>query len=410
MAGLDFAGASNTLKEDYQPAIRENVNQQIMLVNQVSQNTEAFAGGEEAVIAIHVTRNNGTGARKDGATLPTAGKQGHIKLRIPVKLNYGVLKVTGKTIEAMKSDKGSFARAIELESNGLVKDLKRDYNRQLYTPSNGTIATVASGTSTTVFVVDDKAEARRLEPGALVDIYNSSFVVQDTGAEVLSTVISTKTITLVAALAGTPSANDIIVRAGVVPVAVTSAATEFLTDEIHGLTDIVDDGVLYPWLHGIDGTASTIWKSYQKAVSAVPSDTVFEEAMEEVDLQSNDMIDLWITSMAARRTYAAGLKSQKRFPGTLKLKGGFKATTISSGGEEVALFAERDCPDATAFGVTLDALQEFILSDWHFMDLNGTVLDKVAGEDAYVAIMRKYSEFGTDRRNAHAKLTGLVTV
>ncbi len=57
---LDFSAASAALKEDYQPAIREQLNQNIMLLAQVDTNT-ADVEGEEAVLSLHTGRNSGFG-------------------------------------------------------------------------------------------------------------------------------------------------------------------------------------------------------------------------------------------------------------------------------------------------------------------------------------------------------------
>ena len=200
-------------------------------------------------------------------------------------------------------------------------------------------------------------------------------------------------------------------------VAISSKATEDNTYELHGLEDVVTDGVgtaghsaglASPWLHGIDGTSSTVWASYQSAVSAVPTDTVFETALDEINLTSGTDPDLIVTSHAAARAYAATLKTMKRFPNSVELKGGFNGISVQTGRGEVALWAERDCLDDVAFLVNTDDLQYWVLADWSFMDRDGAVLNRVANTDAYEATAYCYHEFGTDMRNAHGKLTGLT--
>lgn len=414
---LDFTAASAALKDDYQPAIREQINQQIMLLNQVETNTDDIEGNE-AVLSLHTGRNSGVGARKESGTLPTAGSQSYKTARIPVKYNYGRIQVTGPIIEAMKSNRGSFTRAIDSESKGIVQDLKRDVNRQCYTPSSGiigTAVTVTTGNNGTI-TFGTEAEARRLEVGTVVDIYDSSYSAVDTQVTVDSVDVSTKTVTFDNLAAGVGS-GDWVVRTGVVPVAVTSKATEDATDEIHGLEDIVTDGtstagtssgLANPWLHGIDGSATTIWQAYVKNASSVPTDSVFEEALNEIELSGGYEPDLIITSHKAKRAYANTLKSQKRYQNTMDLKGGFKALTVQAGQAEVPLWAERDCLDDVAFLVSTDHLTHAVMSDWSFMDRDGSVLSRVANTDAYEATLYKYHELCTDKRNAHGKITGLT--
>ena len=274
---LDFTAADSALKEDYQPAIREQLNNSIMLLAQVEQNTSDVEGSE-AVLSLHTGRNTGVGARAESGTLPSAGSQAYSTARIPVKFNYGRIQVTGPIIEGMKSNRGSFTRAIDSESKGIVADLKRDVNRQLHTPNSGVIGTVVSVSTNTVTFATE-AEVRRQEVGQTFDFYDGDFAVEAGGVyTVASRDIAAKTVTY-STLNAAVDADDWVVRAGVTMggAAITSKATEDATQEIHGLEDIVSDasgtagtsdGQAPVWLHGISGTASPIWQSYESAVSA----------------------------------------------------------------------------------------------------------------------------------------------
>ena len=415
MATFDFTAADAVLKEDYQPAIREQLNNSVMLLAQVDQNTGDIEG-REAVFALHTGRNTGVGARTEGGSLPTAGTQSYANIRVPVKFNYGRIEVSGPVIEGMKSDRGSWTRAIDSESKGLVSDLKRDINRQLHTPSNGVIGTVVSvATNTVTFATE--AEVRRQEVGQSFDFYDGDFLADDTGEIVVSRDVAAKTVTYTG-LAGV-DAGDWVVRSGVTMggAAVTSKATEDALQEIHGLEDIVadsastagtSDGLAHPWLHGVSGAASAFWQSTVTAVGAAPTDSVFESLLDEVNLESGEDPNLIITSHAAVRAYAATLKAQKRFSNTVELKGGFSAITVQTGRGEIALWAERDTLDDVAFAVNTGCLTHWVMSDWAWMDRDGSVLSRVANTDAYEATMYKYHEFGTDARNRHGKLTGLT--
>ena len=150
MAGQTLTNADAALKEFYLPVIREQINQDVHVLEMVEKNDKDIEG-RRAILSLHVTRNSGVGARAEGETLPAAGYQGYTEERIPVKHNYARIKVTGPLMRAMKSDKGSFARAVESESRGAVNDLKRDVNRQVWGTSDGVIATCGvTSNSTTV--------------------------------------------------------------------------------------------------------------------------------------------------------------------------------------------------------------------------------------------------------------------
>jgi hypothetical protein len=395
---LNLTTASGVLKDDYQPAVREQLNNDFMLLQQIERNTKDTQG-TAAVIAIHVSRNSGVGARAEGGTLPTAGQQTHKQERISLKYNYGRIQISGQTIRHMASDKGAFVRAIESETKGVVTDLKRDVNRQCYTAASGVIGVTTTSPSATTFTAAATV-ARRLEIGGIYDIViagGDGIVYTITVTDI---VVSTGVITYTAVAGGSVGSAAIgnrIVPSGVVPSANT---------ELTGLTEIVDStGTLF----NVDPTSFPVWRSYERAVTSAPSDSLFEEALDEIQQTSGEDPNLAIVSYAAARAYANGLKSQKRFAGApLELKGGFKATSVSAGRNELALMPERDCDADVAYLVNTSHLVQFEASDWEFMDEDGAVLSRVANKDAYEATLYKYHEVATDRRNAHGKITGLV--
>lgn len=397
---FSVAGAQEVLKEDYKPVIREQLNNQYIVLDLATQN-EDDVEGIEAVLSTHQSRNSGVGARGEFGTIPTPGQQGYKKSRIPLKFNYGAIKVSGPSIKATKSDRGSFTRAISSEVKGIVSDLKRDVNRQCFTNESGAIAITGGGVPTgTAFITTSVAQARRIEPGARLAIVEAGTDVNVFVVDVVSVNVATKTVTttLVSTGAGTAAITNRVVNNGVTPSG---------NDEITGLEQIVaSSGTLF----GIDPAVHSRWKSYTSAVSGLPTDSVFEAACDEVNLACGLDVDLILTSFEVARTYAATLKSQKRFtPDTLTLRGGFSAISVDTPRGQVALRTERDCETAEAFGVSTEALIHYKASDWEFMDEDGDMLVRTNGQDAYEATLYRYHELATDQRNAHFRLTALTT-
>lgn len=398
---LSVSGAQDILKEDYKPVIREQLNNQFVILELATQNSDDVQG-IEAQLSTHQSRNRGVGARGEFGSIPTAGQQGYKKSQVPLKFNYGAIKVSGPILRATRSDRGSFTRALDSEVKGIVQDLKRDVNRQCFTNESGVIAVCVTTTPTgTAFTVTTTAQARRIEPGARLDIVEASTDVVCFTVDVVSVNIATRvvTTTLVSTGAGTPATTNRIVNSGVVPSA---------NDEITGIEQIVDSaGSLF----GIDPATYSKWSSYELAVSGLPTDSVFEAAADEVNLASGGDVDLVVTSFEVGRTYAATLKSQKRFsPDPLTLRGGFKAISVDTPRGQIPLRVERDCETAEAYGLTTSALTHYTASDWEFMNEDGDMLSRVPGQDAYEATLFRYHELATDQRNAHFKLTNLTTV
>ena len=399
---LTMTTADSALKEDYQPAIREQLNNEIMMLAQIEAKSTDVEG-RRAVLNLHVSRNSGVGPRAEGGTLPTAGSQGYAEERVSLKSNYGRIQLNGQVIRAMKSDAGSFTRAVESETKGVVADLKREVNYQVFNNVEGTIATCASESSKvyTLATATDSSQMRRLEVGMKVDIGTlANPDLRVAGGTIQST--TGVTITLdVDPLTGSVDGSDFVTIAG----SKTAAGS---TLGLTGLRAIVSaTGTLFNIAPG----TYPVWASTANGNSGTnraATDNLFETVIDEIFMQSGEAPNFIVTSPGARRNFAAQLKSQKRFADSVDLKGGFKALTVDAGNTSLPIAIDRDNPDNTAFLLNTDALTQHQSSDWEFMDEDGAVLNRVAGVDAYEATLFKYHELTTDRRNTHGIITDLL--
>lgn len=404
MAGLDLTQASGILKDVYLPVVREQINNKVMLLNQIEKNTEDVEG-KEAKLSLHVSRNSGVGARLEGGTLPTAGNQGYVKETVPLRTQTGRFQITVQAIEAMRSNRGAFERAVESEMKRLVNDEKRNVNRQLFGTSDGVIASATTSTTTTTINLASTTTAvqlRQLEVGMMIDIGTVAEAEAGTGgpayAVQITAVDSTNKTITVSGSAISTDANDKIMVAG-------SGGDGNEQAELTGLQTIVDStGTLF----NVNPTTYPVWSSYESAVSGAPTESVLEVAHDEVDIRSGEEINLWVVTHGIRRGHAAFLTTQKRFTNTLDLKGGFKALEVAAGGRSAAMIVDRDCPSATAFGLNTDRLFKHEQTDWEFMDEDGEILSRVPNKLAYEGTIYSIFELTTDKRNAHAKLTSVT--
>lgn len=400
---LNLTTADAALKEDYQTSIREQVNQKFMFLEQIEKNSDDIEG-RRAILSLHVTRNSGVGARAEGGTLPTAGEQGYTEERVPLRYNYGRIKLSGPVIAAMKSDKGSFTRAVDSESKGVVKDLRRDVNRQLFGTSNGVIATcgtTVASVTVQLLAATSLVQMRQFEVGMIVDIGTVASPSTVASARTITAVDRTnKTITVSGATLSTTSGTHFVFRTG-------SGGDGPAQKELTGLqTTVAASGTVF----NVNPATVPSWVSYVAASVGSISDVKFESMIDNVSIEGGEVPNLIITTDGVRRAYSATLTSQKRFADSLELKGGFKALSVSAGGEPVALTWDRDCPAQTAFVVNTSHFMQFQMSDWNFADDDGAVLSRVSGEDAFEAYLRKYHELATDKRNAHGIMTGITEV
>ena len=398
--------ADAVLREDYLPGVREQLNNNTALAL-FEKNSEDVVG-RRAVLAAHVTRNPGVGSRADGGALPNAGNQTYTDEWVYLKYHYGRINVSGPTIKAMASDKGSFVRAIKSEMDGVTNDLRRQLNRQCFGKSDGSIAqctTTSGSTTVNLATTTSVVQMRQLEVGLIIDIgtlgTSPTPVANGTAVTITGVSVSNKTITISGSGVTTTSSHYVSLTG--------SGGGTTAQKELTGLQTIVSaTGAV----HNIDPATYPIWAAYSDTNSGTLrslSENMLAKAQQGVNIAGGVDVNLWITSDGVHRAYASLLTGLKRFTDTVDLKGGYKGLSAAAGGVNVVPVTwDRDSTANTAFGLRTDNLIEFRMSDWEWMDQDGAILQRSIGYDAYEAVLFKYAELATDKRNAHA-IVGDIT-
>lgn len=401
--GLTRSDADAVLKEFYIDGMREQLNNEVFLLSQLEVN-EQDVEGRRAVLALHVGRNQGVGARAELGTLPVAGNQAYAEERVPLRYNYGRIQLSGPVIRSMRTDRGAFVRAVDSETTGVVRDLRVDVNRQMYGDGTGAIATVTSNTGAAVtLTTPTAAQVRHLQPGMAVDIGTAANPVASGTANIVSVNRTTGVVTLDATVAVT--AGHFIFRKG-------SGGTGATQKEITGLKAQVDATTA---LWNVNPATYPVWASVMYTGAGNVSEDMFIKASQEVNAESGQMIDLWITTDVIHRGVAKLLTSIKRFPNTLDLKGGYKGLDMSAvlsgdnGPNETVMVWDKDLPEAgVAYGLTKSTWGIYSMSDWEWMQEDGAVLNRVPNTDAYEGTLFRYMELATHQRNANCKISGIT--
>ena len=96
-----------------------------VLLEKLDRNSEAY-DGKKIFFPVNKSRNAGLGGAAEDGTLPTAGQQGYADVTYTPVAVYGRGEITGHAMRHSKTDKGSFARALDRELRGLERDFKND--------------------------------------------------------------------------------------------------------------------------------------------------------------------------------------------------------------------------------------------------------------------------------------------
>ncbi len=409
--GATMTTADAALKEFYLDPMREQINNKNVLLEYVSKG-KVDTEGRRAVLSLHTRRNSSVGARADGNYLPgttidgattAIGQQGFAEQRVPLKQLFGRIQIDERVLKAARTNRGAFINIMNVETEGLGEDMRKDLNRQLFGDGEAVVATIGTGASSATQTLDaatTRVQQRQIEVGMVFDIGTATNADASAASAVVASVSFATlpgTVTFTASVSTTT--GDFLVRAGV------GAGGDPTGIEVTGLQQIADSsGTLF----NVSPTTDPRWASYEKGSVGAITDDALIAAIQEVAYSSGDQLDLFLTTNGVVRSYAASLAVQKRFANTLDLKGGFKGLSVGAGNSEVGLTDDRDCPSGMIFGLNTEHLMMHVAGDWEWMDLDGAIWSRQANKAQYEATLFRFHELTTDKRNTLAKLTGVT--
>jgi len=462
---LDTTGATRSaidqlLKEHYLGPIREQLNSEALLDRRVERNTENV-DGRQVNIPLHTGRTRAIQAALEGGLLPTAQSQTYTTMTFPVGYNYGVIRVHGPAMASSRTNLGAFIRVLDQEIRGMVRDIKNDRNRQQFGDGSGRLAICTGASAGAVIPVQqvwdsgNQASAfKHIYPNdrlALEDVSTTGTAVALTGtgnyALVSSVDYKGKTVTMTATVTATTAAGDALFKGPDENTAITAWAddsnfrgidlgtpnTAKTKKELMGLVGIINGPNGFPkdgasaysamWQAGVGSTyagsdlgvavaaplqgiaGDTTWAANMSFNAGVPRPLtldLMQQTFDECEEIGQATPTILLTSYAVRRKYLDLLVPDRRYTGanTYELDGGFRAVDYN----DVPMVVDKDCPEATIMMLSEPNLAIYRTADWHWLDKDGAILSRVVGRDAWEAILAEYSEFATDRRNAHGAL------
>jgi len=384
------------LKENYAPAIIEQLNSKTILLKRLERDRDSF-NGEHFVIPLHTAWNEGIGARTESGTRPTAGQQGYKRALYSEVYNFGSIKLTQALISKTRKTKGSFVKAVRSEVEGMTKGFIQDTNRQLNRSKTGLLGTCGTTANSTTVVMGSDNDMKFLRVNMSVDILVKADGTTGTGG-------TNRTITAI------NKANKTITISGA---AITTDNTYgvYRTGnynlEMNGLEDIVAEsgalGNLNPANAGEEAWAAHVFDNGGTLRSI--SDDLVLVAYESVSEDSNGEVSLVLSSFGVRRAYVKLQRSLKRHVNTKVVDGGFKV--IEYEGVDWAV-DKAHTPNTMRF-LDMDNLKLCEVEEAQWMDEDGHIL-KWDTNTGYEAVFYHFANFVTGLRSAHASLGDITEV
>lgn len=392
--GATLTTVNTITKEIYQGQIQDQLNEEAIgfkRIERTSDGVEQQVGGKYVTFPIRVRRNQGIGYRNELEALPAAGQQGWASVRVGLKYGYGRLQLSGQVIKLADKNYQAFASAMELEMTGLKNDIAKDTNRVFYGGGTGAMATITAVATANQVTVSN---TQYLEVGQQIDIVSTGGTVRGANRQITALNTTTGVVTYDGADITTDIVGDIIVRNG-----------DFGREPTGLAAHVTATGALF----NVDPAVEPTWAATVNANGGTPrplSEGLMITMTDQVR-QKGGRTSLILAGLGVRRAYFNLLSQQRRYPSTTEFAGGFTGLAFNNG-REIPVIDDPDAPSNTMYFLDEDKFKIYQESDWSWMNLDGSIWQRVVGFDAYEAVLEKYWELGTSQRNAQAVLQDIT--
>jgi len=407
------------LKEFYGPMVVSQIENKNKILKAFGEADAPTVDGRRVIYPLQIGRNTGVMSSVEGATLPTAGRQNFVDIHIPLRKTVGRINVTKDVIDASKSNRGSFKRAMSTEMDGLVRDISDYRNELLCGYGRGAVATVSANPAANATSITLK------DPGGFVGTVNPNRFMQGgmviagirAGAVVANgavTVVSTEEgggydqITLATNTADF-EVDDVFVRA-----AATTSTLVTDTDwqnPVMGIFGLVDDGTYVQTLHGINRTTYPVFRSFiLSSVGALSLDAM-QRAFDAAETKGQGSISEMWCEHSVRRAYLTLLEADRRYTSEKLMApdGGTKAvkgSDVTFGG--VPFKTERDMPYGFILGLDTDVLERYVNVRGQWEDEDGNILFRSPNTHDFTALWYMKDNFSITRPNTCFRMDGIT--
>ena len=396
MAGATLTTLTAILKEYYLPPVRDQINNEIVVLSRWDVNSKDLVG-LKAVVPLHTGRSGGVGARPELGTLPSAASQTYARAEYDLKYLYGRIEVSGPSLQKTKNSSGAFLEAYKSELDGIKQDLMNDLARQFYGTGDAVVA--ATGvTSASTTVVLASAEAIRqgfLYIGQLIDIGTSANPVAIASSRTITDINEAGPSIVISGAAVTTAGTDRIFVAG------NAAASSVVHEVDNGLQKLVSTAA--NTVGGINASTSKYWDNLRDTAGGALTEDNMLKNWNNVRIRGGRP-SLTLGSFGLQRAYFNLLQANRRYVEPTKLRGGFEVLEFQG----QPFIADRHSPYGKLFFLDEDRFFVFSPGDWDFLARDGQAVKWVQDKDSFQSVLFRYLNIGTDRRNVQLVMSGLT--
>lgn len=398
-----LANFASMLKLHYRQMVLNLMNNEIAMWNRFKKApSEVWEGRDVVKWPLITGRTQAFGSGRPGGPLPNPQHTPTADMEVPLRFIWGSIGIDAPTMKVSRSDKGSFARALDFEMDRFKESFFDYLNELCWADGRGVLALVnGAGSSTTTLTVDSPMGipgsingARFLQPSMRIAILTSDGTSIAAVRQIVSIANDGNSVVLNSAVtSGQAPDNGLVVRAP--SLSVTDVAdVSYLTDPM-GLIGMVDDGTYVNDYFGFNRTTQPLARSSVfPNVGALNIDVIqqMRDVIEQVG--RGDITESWMHH-STRRSYAAVTFANRQFistGGAMDNDAGYRDSlqgkNIECGG--VPCMVDKDAPYRIWFDMDWREAVKFPNTEFEWASESGAILKQVPGVDAFTAYARMF--------------------
>lgn len=395
---------ASMLKQVYRQMVLNLMNNEVALYNRFKRApSETWEGRDVIKWPLIVGRSQAFGSGRPGGPLPSPQHTPTADMEVPLRFLWGSIGIDSPTMKVARSDKGSFARALDFEMDRFKEGFIDYLNEICWADGRGIMALVnVAGTDTTTLTVDSPMGipgsingARFLQPTMRIAILSADGSTLLAVRRVESIAADGNSVIVNSALSAAQAPdNALIVRVGDLSETDVSNVS-YLTDPM-GLLGMLDDGTYVNDYFGFNRTTQPLARtSVFPNVGALNMDVIqqMRDVVEQVGRGRPS--ESWMHH-STRRAYLALTVANRNFistGGAADNDAGFKGNALGDNKPEfggVPLCVDKDAPYRIWFDVDWKEAVKFPNTEFEWASESGAILKQVPGVDAFTAYARMF--------------------
>ena len=421
----ELASFDAVLKEVYEKSVISQLQRKTPILDMFMKETELPWSGREVVWPIEIQGTESVGFTAEYGTLPDPGTPVYVDVKMPMRFTHGRVQFSQQVLQASRTSKGAFKRAMETHMSALIRDLAFKREFALWHDGSAKLA-LMNDTGGATFELKGPGGVGTTQTNAnrYINPKMNIAVVRDTDADgVADLLVGARSVTSINTDGTdiTPNSSLTTVAGDWVVWAANSSVTNLVTGTSAnkapmGMLGLVDDGTYVITLHGVNRNTYPQYQSRVFASVGAVSADVLQQAADIADqLSGGEGIDKWMCHHSVRRAILKTMEADRRYTnehlmrpdmGTAAVKGPSKGK-ITFGG--IPFQESYHAPYGILFGVSnASGFTRWVDNEGEWASNDNRVLRNIVNQDAWEAFYRIFDNFSIDRPNCSVRLDGIT--